>query len=174
MRIVKYIVYRYLTNADYFNIYKPPGTEDKGGGQSYIDFGTGHVSLENWELFFSDSSSVKRGSRAHGPSWTFQLASIGLDKSQETTIFQRRPQTAAISSQRITSRESNRIFAWHPKMDFPNHQIHIIGSHAPLKLAVYILRTENDEFWAGWFQNASPCQRSDISRHSVGHDTIDT
>ena len=37
MRVVRAIVFRYLTDADFFNMYKPTGTEIGGGGQLYID-----------------------------------------------------------------------------------------------------------------------------------------
>jgi hypothetical protein len=38
MQKVRSIIFRYLTTADFFNIYKPSGTEEGGGGQGYIDF----------------------------------------------------------------------------------------------------------------------------------------
>ena len=33
MKEVESVVYRYLTNADFFNTYKPRGTERGGGGR---------------------------------------------------------------------------------------------------------------------------------------------
>ena len=31
MKLVKQVIFRYLTNADFFNINKPSGTEEGGG-----------------------------------------------------------------------------------------------------------------------------------------------
>ena len=50
--MISVIVFRYLTDADFFNINKPSGTEAGGGGQSYIDFPTSVISLDDWRRFF--------------------------------------------------------------------------------------------------------------------------
>lgn len=42
---LKELVFRQITPADFFNINKPPGTEDRGGGQSYIDVPVRNVDL---------------------------------------------------------------------------------------------------------------------------------
>lgn len=93
-----------------------------------------------------------------GPSWTFTINSIGLSAIQELTIYQRRPQSFTISSQKITSRQSNRVAAWRPQNGFPQPNDPTNRQSCPPKLAIYIIRTDNGEFWAGWFQNSIPCR----------------
>jgi 5-methylcytosine-specific restriction protein A len=155
MKTIQFIVFRYLTDADFFNIYKPTGTEVGGGGQSYIDFKVSAISLVNWQAFFSGISPVMR---TKGPSWTFQIGSIGLSGSQQLTIYQRRAQSFTISSQKITSGATNRVPAWHPQNGFPEPTDPTNRTSCPPNLAIYIVRTDNGEFWAGWFQNATPCR----------------
>ena len=59
MKLVKQVIFRYLTNADFFNINKPSGTEEGGGGQSYIDFPTSEVSLSGWESFLNSIKNIE-------------------------------------------------------------------------------------------------------------------
>lgn len=155
MKTVQYVVFRYLTHTDFFNIYKPSRTETGGGGQSYIDFGIGSVSLDNWQMFFTGVPSVMR---TRGPSWTFEVNSIGLSATQQLTIYQRRAQSFVVAGQRITSNQSNRVLAWDPQNGFPQPVDPTNRTSRPPKLAVYIVRTDDGEFWAGWFQNSSPCR----------------
>jgi len=157
MKTVQYIVFRYLTHAEFFNMYKPPGTEARGGGQSYIDFPLTTVSSANWDHFFAGISS---GMRAKGPSWALEINSMGLLGSQSLVIFQRRQQSFSISSQKIASRRANRVLAWHPQNGFPEPIDPTNRTSCPPNLAVYIVRTDAAEFWAGWFQNAAPCRDS--------------
>ena len=112
MKTVQYVVFRYLTNADFFNMYKPSGTEPGGGGQSYVDFEIGFVTPANWQAFFTGIPSLPR---TQGPSWTFQVNSIGHNNPQHITIYQRRPQSFSIARQKITSSRSNRVYAWNPQ-----------------------------------------------------------
>jgi len=160
MKTVQYLVFRYLTNADFFNIYKPSGTEVGGGGQSYIDFETGFVSETNWQTFFSGVPSTPR---ANGPSWNFQVNSVGLDSTQALTIYQRREQSFSIAGQRITSRQSNRVQAWHPHQGFPQPQDPTNRHSCPQGLAIYLVRTVSGEFWAGCFLNHPPCRDAGAS-----------
>ena len=157
MKTVQYVVFRYLTHAEFFNMYKPPGTEVGGGGQSYIDFPLMTVSSDNWVDFFA---GIPSGMRAKGPSWTFEINSIGLPGSQSLTIFQRREQSFSISSQKITSSRSNRVFAWHPQNGFPEPVDPTNRTSCPPGLVVFIVRTDIGEFWAGWFRNSTPCRDS--------------
>jgi 5-methylcytosine-specific restriction protein A len=96
--------------------------------------------------------------RTKGPSWTFQIRSIGLNGSQQLTIYQRRPQSFTISSQKITSSAANRVPAWHPQNGFPEPADPTDRTSCLPNLAIYIVRTDTGEFWAGWFQNATPCR----------------
>ena len=80
MNSVKYIIFRYLTNAEFFNINKPSGTEESGGGQVYIDFPVISIPLSRWDRFFSNSPNVKKSTRSRGPSWGFTVQSIGCNE----------------------------------------------------------------------------------------------
>lgn len=157
MEKIKYLIFRYLTSADYFNIYKPSGTEEKGGGQAYIDFPTSFISVDTWGTFFDGVPSVVCSTAQKGPAWTFPINSIGVGGEQTVKIYQRRPQSVCIASQRITSREENRVKAWHPDNGFPAPQDATQRDTVPANLVIYLVRTANDEFFAGWFRDQDPC-----------------
>ncbi len=160
MKKVKYIIFRYLTSADFFNIYKPSGTEEGGGGQAYIDFPTKSISVDQWGKFFDGAESVYCETGEKGPSWMFPINSIGLNESQELKIYQRRPQSICIASQRITSRQENRIKAWRPENGFPEPTDPTERDTVPKDLLIFITRTTNDEFWAGFLTDKSPVTSS--------------
>lgn len=153
MKKVRYVVFRYLTHTDFFNMYKPPYTEAGGGGQSYVDFGVGSISSEDWQRFFDGVISTMR---KQGPSWSFKINSIGLKQSQNITIYQRRPQSFSIAGQKITSSQSKRVYAWHPDNGFPQPKDPTDRHSCPPGLAIYIVRTDGGEFWAGWFRDTPP------------------
>lgn len=157
MHLVERIVFRKLTDADFFNINKPSGVEKGGGGQSYIDVSTSGVSLANWRDFFK---GIKEKRGTCGPIWKFKVRSLGVQvgspTSQEVKIAQRRSTSVAIRSQKLLSRESNRIDAWRPSLTgFPEPENPKERSHV-YDLHVYIARLDNGEFWAGWFQASKP------------------
>ena len=60
------IVFRRLTDAEFFNINKPKGTEVRGGGQSYIDLPTSSVKPADRDTFFK---GVKKRLTKSGPVW---------------------------------------------------------------------------------------------------------
>jgi len=152
---IRSIIFRKLTDADFFNINKPPGTEVGGGGQSYIDIPVSAVNLKKWRNFFKGLPSGKYSS---GPRWNFKLHSLGVNKSQITTIGQRRKATFSIRSQKLLSRKSNRVYAWHPEYTKfpvpvdPSKREHIYN------LVIFLALLENGEYWAGWFQTSKPEQ----------------
>jgi 5-methylcytosine-specific restriction protein A len=152
MKLAKYIVYRRLTTTDFFNINKPTGIEEKGGGQSYIDIPISDVTLAQWKKFFA---GVAYEDAHSGPKWSFIVNSIGLTTPQLLVISQRRPATFSIRSQKLLSKESNRVFAWRPDHGFPLPKDPT--KREPIEnLVIYIAKTEDNEFWAGWFQNTYP------------------
>lgn len=171
MKKAKYIIFRYLTSADFFNIYKPSGTEEKGGGQAYIDFPTKSVSLTEWGQFFDGADSVYCDTGKQGPSWDFPIKSIGIGGEQELKIYQRRQQSVCIASQRITSQQENRVNAWRPEGGFPKPADARDRSTVPKHLMIFIVRTVDDEFWAGWSQEASPATEAAFPHLRVMLDT---
>jgi len=156
MQKVKSIIFRYLTPADFFNIYKPSGTEEGGGGQGYIDFPITAVSLDEWSQFFEGADSVICDTVAQGPSWEFPINSLGQTEAQDLKIYQRRPQSICISSQRITSPRENRVTAWKPQNGFPEPSNPTERNTVPANLLIYLVRTADNEFWAGWSLNDLP------------------
>lgn len=144
-KIVESIVFRRITYADFFNINKVGGEEQGGGGQSYIDFPVANVSILDWEEFLGNRSSTA----TQGPVWQFQISSLGLQQQQALKIYQRRAQSVSIASQKLQSRQGNRVIAWRPVNEFPavypQNEI----------LVVYIIKTNDQQFWAGWFKEST-------------------
>lgn len=137
------IVFRRLTYADFRHINKIGGEEIGGGGQSYIDFPTKDISIKIWYKFLGENTGLGVGNR---PQWDFMINSIGLKSPKNLKIYQRRPASVCIASQKIHSKESNRVLAWHPNNSFPEDYNPDIEN-----LVIYIIKTTNSEFWAGWF-----------------------
>lgn len=162
MKAVRAIVFRYLTDTEFFNIYKAPGTEEGGGGQKYIDFPTSAVTVSNWDDFFSGVKGVRVGQRAVGPSWTFPIMSIGVHASrnkQGVTVYQRRLTSVCIASQHLLAKGQNRVRAWHPDEGFPEPRDPDNRNQLQDKLAIYMARTQDREIWAGWFVNQKGTKR---------------
>jgi 5-methylcytosine-specific restriction protein A len=153
MKEAAQIVFRRLTAADFYNINKPKGSEARGGGQSYIDFPTSAIRAADWAKFFA---GIKATNAYSGPLWEFTVSSIGVGKSQTAEIGQRREASYNIRSQKLGTKLSNRLFAWHPKYGgFPEPANPNKRAAIP-NLVIYLIRTTGGEFWAGWFQAAAP------------------
>jgi 5-methylcytosine-specific restriction protein A len=153
MKNAAQIVFRRLTAADFFNINKPKGSEPLGGGQSYIDFPTSAVKPADWKNFFK---GVKMSTTHSGPLWRFEVNSIGVGRSQFAEIGRRREASYNIRAQKLGTKESNRLWAWHPKYSgFPTPTDPAIRKGIP-NLVIYLIRTTDGRFWAGWFQAAAP------------------
>ncbi|MCI0504420.1 HNH endonuclease [Candidatus Micrarchaeota archaeon] len=154
MQIVKSIVFRKLTDADFFHINKPAGTETGGGGQSYIDISTSAVTLNNWKEFFHGITPFQRSGRI---GWKVPIHSLGTKTpAQEITIAERRDTSVSIREQKLSSRESNRVYAWHPDYtDFPKPTNPSEKEHI-YDLRIYIVKLENGEYWAGWLNRSRP------------------
>ena len=155
--MISAIVFRYLTDADFFNINKPTGTEAGGGGQSYIDFPTSVFTIEEWNHFFDGVRDLSQSTGTVGPVWSFPIYSIGLprDQKRQLKIYQRRPHSVSIASQKIHSQRSNRIRAWHPTFGFPKPNDPSNRHQLPTGLAVYLVKTNAAEVWAGWFMRGN-------------------
>lgn len=153
MKEAKQIVFRRITRAEFYNINKLKGSEARGGGQSYIDFPTSTVRLVDWKNLFEGEKMLTTKS---GPLWRFKVNSIGISESQIAEIGQRAKTRVSIRAQKLGTAKSNRLLSWHPVYTgFPSPA-------DPTKrtgisnLVVYIIRTTGSEFWAGWFQAATP------------------
>lgn len=153
MTPISKIIFRYLTDADFFNINKPSGTEEGGGGQSYIDFPMQDISITEWKNFFRGVVGVEEYESTGRPAWKVPIHSIGLpsDLKQDVKIYQRRASSVSIASQKLHSQSGNRIHAWHPTYGFPVPEFPENRQQLPNGLAIYLVRTINCELWAGWY-----------------------
>lgn len=162
MRTAEQIVFTKITGSDFFNIYKARGQELRGGGQSYIDFSTAVIPIEKWARFFEGFEPTPM---THGPRWDITINSLGLGRQQDARIYQRRPASLCITAQKLqsASAQGNRIYAWHPEhTEFPQPATVPTSASDPviapliINLVIYIIRDEQSEFWAGWFQQDKP------------------
>src|SRR4051812_17813629 len=99
MRAVQYLVYRFLTVNEYYNLYKPPDAVPGGGGQRYIDFPTSAVSIGKWRRFFHGVPNVTETLVTNGPQWEFPVLSVGIPFPQApvmATVYQRRDSTVCL------------------------------------------------------------------------------
>jgi len=165
MKEVKAVVYRYLTEADFFNMYKPTRTETGGGGQLYIDFLTSKIPLRQWEDFFSGVTGLHHTRVKNGPQWEFPVWSIGPAVRlgvQTLRVYQRRPASICIPNQNINTRSANRVHAWAVANGFPEPPNPNNRHSLPRGLAVFLAQTYDNEIWAGWFLNdgrsRGPCR----------------
>ncbi len=140
---VKSLVFRRMTYADFRHINKVGGEEVGGGGQSYIDFPTAEIRLEKWFEFLGNNTDTGAGGR---PVWEFEINSFGINGTQNLKIYQRRTASVSIASQKIHSRQANRVPAWHPDNGFPEDY-----NPASENLVIYIVKTYDDLYYAGWF-----------------------
>jgi 5-methylcytosine-specific restriction protein A len=154
--------FKALTKNDFFRI-NSSGLA-RGGGQAYIDFRRRDISLDQWEAFFAGASD--RTIRAQGPAWEFELRNLGLNtvQARHPIIYQRRRPTVSLGSQKLPgkSEDANRLEAWRPDLTgFPTMPAGIqdapdVPDNIVEKLRVFIIRDDEDRFWAGWIQGDPP------------------
>jgi 5-methylcytosine-specific restriction protein A len=137
------LVFRRITHADFRHINKKGSEEVGGGGQSYIDFPTTDIPLQKWFDFLGKKTGAGAGNR---PQWDFTLNSLGLSAPITLRIYQRRLASVSVASQKIYSNASNRVPSWHPNNSFP-----VDYNPNSDNLVVYILKTTDRKYWAGWF-----------------------
>jgi len=144
------LIFRRLSQADFKNISGQGGVEG-GGGQGYIDISTKGVSREMMYSFLGTETSMG----AKGPRWEFQVKSLSLgDEEQTIAIYQRRDASFCIASQKIGTRESNRVEIWKTeRTGFPDESYDEVNN----PLIVYIVKTTNNTYWAGWFYLNEGC-----------------
>jgi len=137
------LVLRRMTYADFRHINKVGGEEKGGGGQSYIDFPIKDIALKSWIAFLGKKTGTGAGKR---PQWDFNVNSLGITAQKKIRIYQRRQASVSIASQKIHSKSSNRVPAWHPDNSFP-----VDYNPASDNLVIYIAKTTDKEYYAGWF-----------------------
>ena len=151
---VRSIIYRALSDADFFNINKPKGSEVKGGGQSYIDFPTSNINISEWNSFLQSTKNLSKQNGKVGPIWELPVKSLGVNSSkniQEVKIYQRRPASVSIASQKLGTIRSNRLLAWHPDNGFPYPLDNSNRNQCPNGLVVYLASSFTHNVYAGWY-----------------------
>jgi len=148
------VAYKYLTDADFFNINKPIGTEPGGGGQSYLDLGSTATSpISDWHAFFEHVRGVSLSYRTHGPEWTVPVNNIGIPNSPQTiSIYQRRPQSISVACQKLNTSMSNRVLSWDPRYGFPRPIDPNVRNQCPRGLVVFLVKAEG-VLYPGWLLN---------------------
>ncbi len=138
------LIFRKLSQADFKNISGQGGVEG-GGGQGYIDISTKGVTKEMMYDFLGTETSIV----AKGPRWEFTVKSLSMDNEGQTVaIYQRRETSFCIASQKVGTRESNRIEVWKTdNTNFPDTQYDETNN----PIVIFILKTIENEYWAGWF-----------------------
>lgn len=139
---IESIVYRKLTDNDFDKINSVVSSEYGGGGQGYIDFPVTEVSITDWNAFLGTPA----GHATKGPYWLFRVhsARVASDPVPELKIYQRRPASVCVSSQRLHSRRGNRVPGWKPVNGFPN-------TYSEGITVFFVKNANNGEIWAGWF-----------------------
>ena len=143
MKKAKSLIYRILSDTDFKNISGQGGVTG-GGGQSYIDNSTSDISVNQFRDFFGQETRWVK----NGPAWTIPIRSLSFYTNQDVNFFQRRVTSIVIGSQIVGTRGSNRIHAWRSdNTGFPD----IFYSKDLNPIVVFIIKDNNDEYWAGWF-----------------------
>lgn len=138
------LIFRKLSQADFKNISGQGGVEG-GGGQGYIDISAKSVTLEMMYEFLGKETSMA----AQGPRWEFVVNSLSLDNGgQRIAIYQRRSTSFCIASQKVGTRDSNRVEVWKTeRTNFPDVEYDEVTN----PIIVFILKNQQEEYWAGWF-----------------------
>jgi len=166
MKTGEWIAFKRLTGADFFHTSKPRGHDVTGGGQSYIDLAGSAIPLSSWERdFFRGITPLYE---RQGPAWDVEIQSLRTSVSQTVRIASRTNESGefrniSIRSQKIHSQRANRVYAWHPHHTaFPDLPGGVTSGADPSvsstirDLVIYIIRTVDGEYWAGWFQRYAP------------------
>lgn len=135
------LIFRKITTAE-FNAISDIVVQKNGGGQTYIDFPKGSISDEQMSSFLGVGNPTSSASY-DGFAWNFEVHSLYLGKTQNAEISVRRKGTNSLRNQTI----GNRIAILEPENGFPLDNYNETSN----PIIFYILKNDNDEYWAGWF-----------------------
>jgi 5-methylcytosine-specific restriction enzyme A len=156
---VQFVAFRYLTVEEYWNIYKPRGTQERGSGQLYIDFPTRVVARRDWSDFFSQVARARQDTLTYGPRWRCPVHSIGhvSDGVVQLALQQRARSRFCIANQNTNFGHAERVPAWAARNGFPAPDPSLTRAQigVPDGLCVFLARTYDNEVWAGWFDRNS-------------------
>lgn len=137
------MIFRCLTQAE-FDATGGIVVQQNGSGQTYIDFGKSEKGITDDEMkeFFDPIPSQEV---PNGLQWNFNVTNLRLNTSQAATIYARRGTTNSLRGQQINT--PTRLEILNPVNGFPSS-----GYDAQKNpIILYILKDENNNFWAGWF-----------------------
>ena len=134
------LIFRKLTPNEFKAITNTINSEG-GGSQTYIDFPKGSISDDDFKEFFGDEGTPN----TNGFEWVFYVNSLSIGRvQQKETISARRDSSNSLREQN----NENRIEIWkNESSGFPADSYD--DKNNPI--IVFILKSEDKEFWAGWF-----------------------
>lgn len=134
------LIFRKLTPNEFKAITNTINSEG-GGSQTYIDFPKGSISDDDFKEFFGDEGTPN----TNGFEWVFYVNSLSIGRvQQKETISARRDSSNSLREQN----NENRIEIWkNERSGFPADSYD--DKNNPI--IVFILKSEDKEFWAGWF-----------------------
>ena len=141
------LIFRKLTPNEFKAITNTINSEG-GGSQTYIDFPKGSISDDDFKEFFGEEGTPN----TNGFEWVFYVNSLSIGRvQQKETISARRDSSNSLREQN----NENRIEIWkNERSGFPADSYD--DKNNPI--IVFILKSEDKEFWAGWFYRNDYCK----------------
>lgn len=137
---VESLIFRKLTPNEFKAITNTINSQG-GGSQTYIDFPKGYISDDDFKEFFESEGNKN----PNGFEWVFRVNSLSIGRTQQQeTISARRESSNSLREQN----NNNRIEIWkNGRSGFP------VDSYDDKNnpIVVYILKSDDKEYWAGWF-----------------------
>lgn len=137
---VESLIFRKLTPNEFKAITNTINSQG-GGSQTYIDFPKGCISDDDFKEFFESEGNKN----TNGFEWVFRVNSLSIGRTQQQeTISARRESSNSLREQN----NNNRIEIWkNGRSGFP------VDSYDDKNnpIVVYILKSDDKEYWAGWF-----------------------
>lgn len=147
------LIFRKLTSNEFKAITNTINSKN-GGSQTYIDFPKGCISDEELKDFFMNDGV----STAHGFEWTFLVNSLAVGRTQQKEVISARRDSS--NSLREQNNE-NRVEIWKSnRSGFP--QENYDEKNNPI--IIFILRSDDKEYWAGWFYRNSSTDEWTMNR----------
>lgn len=137
---VESLIFRKLTPNEFKAITNTINSQG-GGSQTYIDFPKCCISDDDFKEFFESEGNKN----TNGFEWVFRVNSLSIGRTQQQeTISARRESSNSLREQN----NNNRIEIWkNGRSGFP------VDSYDDKNnpIVVYILKSDDKEYWAGWF-----------------------
>lgn len=137
---VESLIFRKLTPNEFKAITNAINSQG-GGSQTYIDFPKGCISDNDFKDFFESEGNPN----TNGFEWVFYVNSLSLGRTQQREIISARRES---SNSLREQNNNNRIEIWkNERSGFPADSYDEKNN----PIIVYILKSDDKEYWAGWF-----------------------